>query len=401
MARPPGGDDEIWVPITLHLPLGFAKAFNPTSCAPLELLVGPFSIIMLAQTANTVLVPVLPFLVKEVGEGVVAYGLLQSTLWTSQTVLAPLHGWLSDRCGRKPVIMITLLLSALGNAMLALASSIAMMMAARVVSGLGFQIALFRAYFADTAPREKRTGSFGLIGVVTSFSLFAGPAVGGFVSQFFGGGRSAAWLSCGLCVLGAMLCALWRPSEKPAPPLASSASASRLEGADLERYEETHKTVGGVKMVKIDLTATRADGASEGLESPSGATAASGACASLFACGACRCLRKTYRFARWLAGYDLYPLLTLNFFFRFAFAAYKSIFAFFCIEMLGYGTAQVGPAPARGARVARRPLARRSSPSPRPKKKKCRPLPLAPRRSVTRSPRWAWAACSCRACWCA
>ena len=61
-------------------------------------------------------------------------------------------------------------------------------------------------------------------------------------------------------------------------------------------------------------------------------------------CGwpACRCLRKTYRFLLWLAGYDLYPLLSLNFFFRFAFAAYKSVFAFFCMHAFGFGASEVG-----------------------------------------------------------
>ena len=93
---PPAGDivedDAVWVPVTINLPLGLTKAFTPDNCAPISLLVGPFSVIMLAQTANTVLVPVLPFLVKDVGATAVAYGMLQSTLWTSQTVLAPVLG---------------------------------------------------------------------------------------------------------------------------------------------------------------------------------------------------------------------------------------------------------------------------------------------------------------------
>ena len=154
---PPGrGEDEIWVPVTLHLPLGFAKSWQPQSCLPSSLLCGPFAIIFLAQTANTVLVPVLPFLVKDLGANAVAYGMLQSTLWTSQTVLAPVLGWLSDRLGRRPVIVLTLLISALGNALLAIAPSVRFMFVARVVSGLGFQIALFRAYFADVSDKGSR-----------------------------------------------------------------------------------------------------------------------------------------------------------------------------------------------------------------------------------------------------
>ena len=132
-------DEAIWVPVTINLPIGLAKAWTPDSCLPVSLLCGPFTIIFLAQSANTVLVPVLPFLVKDMGASAVAYGMLQSTLWTSQTVLAPVLGWLSDRLGRRPVIVMSLLVSALGNALLALAYSVHLMVVARVVSGLGFQ----------------------------------------------------------------------------------------------------------------------------------------------------------------------------------------------------------------------------------------------------------------------
>ena len=134
-------DDAIWIPVTINLPLGFAKSFSPENCAPLQLLFGPFTIILLAQTANTVLVPVLPFLVKDVGASAVAYGFLQSTLWTSQTMLAPVLGWLSDRIGRRPVILLSLLFSGGGAALLAFSNSITMMTIARIISGLGFQSA--------------------------------------------------------------------------------------------------------------------------------------------------------------------------------------------------------------------------------------------------------------------
>ena len=64
-----GGQEEVWVPVTVHLPLGFAKAWNPNKCAPISLLCGPYVIILFAMLGNTLLVPVLPFLVKETGSG--------------------------------------------------------------------------------------------------------------------------------------------------------------------------------------------------------------------------------------------------------------------------------------------------------------------------------------------
>ena len=83
-----------------------------------------------------------------------------------------------------------------------------------------------------------------------------------------------------------------------------------------------------MKLVKIDL--------SEGADD---STAEAHSCASS---GPGRNFRKMWKFMRWLAQYDLYPLLSLNFFFRFAFAAYKSVFAFFCMGVMHYGADQVG-----------------------------------------------------------
>ena len=107
--------EEIWVPITLHLPIGFAKSWRPSAgCAPASFMCGPYAIILLAQLGNTVLVPVLPFLVREMGYSRSAYGALQSATWMSQTILSPLLGALSDRLGRRNVIFVSLLVSAAG-----------------------------------------------------------------------------------------------------------------------------------------------------------------------------------------------------------------------------------------------------------------------------------------------
>ncbi|KAL1500071.1 hypothetical protein AB1Y20_012746 [Prymnesium parvum] len=323
-------DDTIWVPVTINLPMGLVKGWTHTpNCAPISIVFGPYSIILLAQTANTVLVPVLPFLVKDVGASAISYGMLQSTLWTSQTVLAPVLGWLSDRLGRRPVICISLLISALGNALLAVSNSVGMMAAARIISGLGFQIALFRAYFADR-PKEQRTGSFGLIGVVQGFALFGGPSIGGFASHW-GGRRMAPWMAAALCLAAALITIMWHPIEEVGVRRGAS---GELTGEALQKHQETHKEVNGVKLVKLDLA--EGDTRSEASSQPSSAQH------GWRAWRLCVCMRKTYKLSIWLGKHGLYPLLLLNFFFRFAFAAYKSVFAFFCMEALGYGTAEVG-----------------------------------------------------------
>ena len=103
---------------------------------------------------------------------VVAYGAIQSVLWASQTVLSPVIGMASDYFGRRPVIIATLLCSALSNALLALADDLKTMGLARLIGGLGFQMFLFRAYFAATAPKKQRAAKFGIIGVLQAALLF-------------------------------------------------------------------------------------------------------------------------------------------------------------------------------------------------------------------------------------
>ena len=325
-----GGDDEIWVPITINLPLGLTKAFTPTECAPLALLFGPFMIIMLAQMSNTMLLSVVPYLVREIcngdaGEAAVKFGMLQSTLWTSQTVLAPVLGYASDRLGRRPVILLSLLVSGLGNALLAMAKTVPMMLVARVVSGLGFQIALFRAYFADSSAKKEKAGKFGLIGVVQQFSLFAGPSIGGLLGDQFGQ-RIATFASAALFILAALITFVWQPDE------------AKVERTVQPEDPATHKTVSGVEMVKIDLSGQRA-GSEPGCASDSAEASQCGVCTDN---RVCRTLVKAWRFAKWLGGYDLYPLLSLNFYFRFSFAVYKSVFAFYCMSMLHFEKTQVG-----------------------------------------------------------
>lgn len=196
----------------------------------------------------------------------------------------------------------------------------------------------------DTSPKEKRAGSFGLVGVVQSFSLFAGPTIGGIVAHA-GGRRAAAWLAAALNLAGALLALLWTPDQslKGASQnkgLTRETSTVGMNAKEIAEHRQTHQTVNGVKMVKISL-----NDAKEGY--PVDATNAAGAksqepTSGLRAGPVCRYVRTMVLFLKWLGGYDLYPLLSLNFFFRFAFAAYKSIFAFYCMTKLGYGTKEVG-----------------------------------------------------------
>ena len=131
-----------------------------------------------------VIVPVLPNLVKELQGGNEeaashAVGWLGALYALMQFMFSPAMGSLSDRFGRRPVILISLLGSGLDYLLLAWAPTIGWLFLARIISGLtGANFTAASAYIADVTPPEKRAAGFGMIGAAFGLGFIAGPAVG-------------------------------------------------------------------------------------------------------------------------------------------------------------------------------------------------------------------------------
>ncbi len=97
-----------------------------------------------------------------------------------QFLLAPLLGALSDKFGRRPIILIALLGMGLNYVLLGLAPNLLWLAAGRVISGaMGASFSTANAYLADITPPEKRAQSFGLIGAAFGFGFITGPVLGG------------------------------------------------------------------------------------------------------------------------------------------------------------------------------------------------------------------------------
>jgi len=135
------------------------------------------------------IVPILPKLVEKFeGGNVVAashtYGALAALYSLMQFVFAPLLGSLSDRFGRRRVILVSLLGSGLDYFLLALAPNLTWFFAGRIIAGItGANIAAASAYIADVSPPEKRAANFGLIGAAFGIGFIAGPALGGLLGD--------------------------------------------------------------------------------------------------------------------------------------------------------------------------------------------------------------------------
>ena len=134
-------------------------------------------------------IPILPRLVQNliggaVGEASFVFGLLVSIYAVMQFFCAPVLGALSDRFGRRPVILLALAGLGFDYVLLSLAPTIWWLVLGRIVAGLfGATFTPVGAYIADVTPPEKRSASFGLMGVAFGLGFIAGPAVGGLLGE--------------------------------------------------------------------------------------------------------------------------------------------------------------------------------------------------------------------------
>src|SRR5215217_6798895 len=133
--------------------------------------------------------PILPRLVQnlrggDIGEASFVYGVLVAIYAVMQFLCAPLLGALSDRFGRRPVILLAVAGLGLDYVLLSFAPDIWWLVIGRVVAGIfGATHTPAAAYIADVSPPEKRAANFGLIGIAFGLGFIAGPALGGLLGE--------------------------------------------------------------------------------------------------------------------------------------------------------------------------------------------------------------------------
>jgi len=151
------------------------------------------------------IIPVLPKLVVDFLHGDTAHGAeilgLFGTVWALMQFLSgPVLGSLSDRVGRRPVILLSNLGLGLDYVLMALAPNLTWLFVGRVISGItGASITTAFAYIADTAGPEKRAQAFGMVGAAFGVGFIVGPAIGGLLGNF--DPRLPFWVAAGFSLL--------------------------------------------------------------------------------------------------------------------------------------------------------------------------------------------------------
>jgi len=132
-----------------------------------------------------IVIPLLPFYAGEYARGAVLVGVLGALYAAMQFVGGPFLGGLSDRVGRRPVLLLCLFGASLAYLLLGLARTLPMLVAAVVLAGgAGGTQATAQAYIADRTQPERRARGMGLIGAAFGLGLIAGPALGGLLSLY-------------------------------------------------------------------------------------------------------------------------------------------------------------------------------------------------------------------------
>jgi DHA1 family tetracycline resistance protein-like MFS transporter len=174
----------------------------------------PLLVIFLTIFVNLVgfgiIIPLLPFYAETFGASPLVIGLLFASFSLSQLIASPLLGELSDRWGRRPVLILSLIGTAISFAMLAIAQSLQMLFAARIVDGLsGGNITTARAYIADITAEEDRPRAYGFLGAAFGLGFIIGPALGGAFSTI--SYTAPIWAAAVITLAATALAWVWLP----------------------------------------------------------------------------------------------------------------------------------------------------------------------------------------------
>ncbi|TGK20756.1 MFS transporter [Leptospira fluminis] len=198
-------------------------------------------------TGFGIIVPVIPQLIEQLIGGDLSQASLYGGWLTfayafTQFIFAPILGGLSDRFGRRPVLLSSLFGLGVDYVFLAFAPNIWWLFLGRIVSGLtGASYSAAGAYIADISPPEKRSQNFGLIGAAFGVGFIVGPVIGGIFSQF--GPRAPFMVAAGLSFINWIYGYLVLPESlaesnrrkfewKRANPVGSLVQLNRLPGAN-------------------------------------------------------------------------------------------------------------------------------------------------------------------------
>ncbi len=175
-----------------------------------------------------IVLPLLPFYAGRFGGSGIEVGLLIMVYSAIQLFMAPFWGRLSDRMGRRPILIVGLIGSAVSYVVFAYADSLMMLFLSRILAGFGgATVPVAEAYIADLTPPEKRAGNIGLIGAAFGMGFIVGPALGGISSTW--SLQAPGLIAATLCAVNGLLALVLLPESRSVRSRAQRSRRNPLE----------------------------------------------------------------------------------------------------------------------------------------------------------------------------
>lgn len=210
-----------------------------------------FGIVLVDMLSFGVVIPILAYLAKDLGASAFETGLVTAMYPLAQFIGAPILGRLSDRFGRKPVLVVSILGTMIGFGVLATANALWVLMISRTIDGLtGGNISVAQAYIADVTDPKDRGKAMGMIGAAFGLGFILGPAAGGLLSGF--SYAAPAWLGAALAAINIVLVLTLLPESLSAEDKVRLAARARKR-FDIPALVEAlrHKRVGPLLSVRF------------------------------------------------------------------------------------------------------------------------------------------------------
>jgi DHA1 family multidrug resistance protein-like MFS transporter len=159
--------------------------------------------------------PIFPFLVEDLGAGGIELGLLMATAALTELVFSPMWGSISDRVGRKPILMIGIFGYGISILFFGLSTQLWMLFVFRAIGGVlsSATLATAMAYIGDTTSEDDRAGGMGILGAAMSLGVIAGPGFGGWLGAI--SIQTPFFVAAGISLVGLILIFLMLPESLP------------------------------------------------------------------------------------------------------------------------------------------------------------------------------------------
>lgn len=201
--------------------------------------------ILIDITGYGIVIPLLPFYAESFQAGSLALGILVASFAIMQFIFSPILGTISDNVGRKPVLLLSILISMVSFVIFAVANSFRVLLLSRIIAGMATETAVVQAYTADMTSEGDRTKGIGRLAAAHGMGFIIGPAIGGFLSVY--GFSLPGFAAAALTFLNFLFVLIFLPES----PMKTQARAVKRPGAYLPNLTRIFslEVVGAVFLV--------------------------------------------------------------------------------------------------------------------------------------------------------